>query len=309
MRVPSLPISAESNIQGDSAIRLSGVRLSFRGMVILDDVNMATVAGRISVLVGSNGAGKTSLIRLIAGLRKPDQGSIAVRPTASPRRAVFVFEEPNLYEHLSGHAHLSILGASDEGALSEACDALELDARLLDRKARGYSFGQRRKVTLAAAFATPGDLPMVFDEPTNGLDPTAVKGFMRLARRAADAGRDLLITGQDFQTLGTLADRVYLLKDGRVDLTADWRAHAEEACALEVLFKSAEDASTAARQGWAGGPALVTDRTVVYLGGPATLRSLAAGLMAGASAADIVSLELRPKDLGALVGGDEAVGR
>lgn len=293
----------------ESAICLSGVCLSYRGVVILENVDMATAAGRISVLVGSNGAGKTSVIRLIAGLRKPDRGAVVVRPTSLPRRAVFVFEEPNLYGHLSGRAHLRILGATDERVLSEACEALELDARLLDRKARGYSFGQRRKVTLAAAFATPGELSIVFDEPTNGLDPTAVKGFMRLARAASDAGRDLLITGQDFNTLGTLADRVYLLRDGCVNLTADWRAHAEGACALEVLYRSAEDASAAAGQGWAGGPALRTDRTVVYRGDTATLRSLAAGLMTGPSAADIVSLALRPKDLGTLVGGNEVADR
>lgn len=292
----------------DSAIRLSGVCLSYRGVPILDEVDMGTAPGRVSVLVGSNGAGKTSVIRLIAGLRKPDRGFVTVRPTSSPRRAVFVFEEPNLYAHLSGRTHLSILGAQDGNALSEACDALELDMGLLGRKARGFSFGQRRKITLAAAFATPGDLPMVFDEPTNGLDPSAVKGFMRLARAAADAGRDLLVTGQDFQTLGALADRVYLLKGGRMDLTADWRAHAEEACALEVNFRSPEAASTATGVSWAGVSSLATDRTVVYVGGPGALRSLAADLMAGAFATDIVSLALRPKDLGTLVSGDEAEG-
>lgn len=291
-------VSAPIN-EKDDETGLSDVTLSYRKKLVLSGISISLIPGSSTILLGANGAGKTSIIKMLAGLKRPTSGNVQLPNQKSSRqRAVYVFEEPNLYPHISGNSNIRILGGTDYPKLQLACDALGIDRRMLKRSARGYSFGQRRKVTLAAAFATPGHLPVFLDEPTNGLDPSSIAGFLRLATGLRDSGRQLLVTGQDFSTLEALADRVYLLKSGSLEYISDWRKYANASWLLRVSYIDAVSVqSLVVLCSESGSKCNVKDLTVECHGSESQLRALMSLVVNHEGSSKIDNISLSPNKL------------
>ena len=185
------------------------------------EVGSETVA-----LVGPSGAGKTSVLRAIAGLLRPDRGRVSLGgmdwlDTASgidvppERRSVgFVFQEYALFPHLSVRANVAF-GASSSGFVDEVLERLQID-ELAGERPGGLSGGERQRVALARAIARRPDV-LLLDEPLSALDAhtrDTVRGELR----------DLLSTFQlptilvthDFEDAATLADRVGVMVAGRM---------------------------------------------------------------------------------------------
>lgn len=187
-------------------------------------VSLSVAAGESYSLVGANGAGKSTLMRIIVGLSEPDEGRVIVcgedvrrRPIAAKRQLGYLPEELYFYQRLTGREYLRLvagLKGVDEVKAERELEFFELGA-VADKWVGGYSLGMRKKLGLAAAFAgTPRVL--VMDEPLNGLDVEMMRKLRERIERERDAGRAFLISSHVMSFVERVADRVGVIRGGRL---------------------------------------------------------------------------------------------
>jgi ABC-2 type transport system ATP-binding protein len=230
------------------AIRFDGVRKTFGRVVAVDRVDIAVPAGSFVGLIGHNGAGKSTCLRMLMGLLRPTEGTVRVlgvdvvaEPLEARRKLGAVPDEPAIYEWLTAREFLelvaSVRGGGDVGRALDLA-ALGGDA---DRPVREYSHGMRRRTALAAALLGEPAV-IVLDEALNGLDPPTAARVKVVLRAAVDDGRTVLLSTHVVETVAAVADRVILLAHGRVvadERTADLGPHGLEALFLERMDASA----------------------------------------------------------------------
>lgn len=205
------------------AIVLEGVSKRYRGGGGIEDIDLVVESGEVFGFLGPNGAGKTTAIRLILDLIRPDAGRISVfgldarRDSVAVRRRIgYLPGELALYERLTARhllAHFAQLrGGIADDEIEAKAELLDLD---LDRRIRTMSKGNRQKVGLAAALMGDPDL-LLLDEPTSGLDPIVQAVVHAEIRRAAAEGRSVLLSSHVLSEVGQVADRVGLIRQGRL---------------------------------------------------------------------------------------------
>lgn len=202
-------------------------------------------------LVGANGAGKTSFLRLLAGELVPTSGQLTIgglAPSAYRTTRGFgsIPDQPRFPAHLTVGEFLDGLRALCGATLPSAAERAlatdfaigELEARLLG----SLSLGQKRRVELLAALIGDPDL-VLLDEPTNGLDPLAVTALRRGLLACKRPKRLLLVSSHHLDELQRIADHVLILSDGRLagNHSADDVRDREES--LESLFLAAESSN------------------------------------------------------------------
>lgn len=220
------------NLPSHIGIKAEDLTKRYGCVTVLNHTSFHLAVGRTVAILGANGVGKTTFVRLIAGLARPSAGELLVngrRPGAMPDLGV-LFEDPQVYPHLSGLHNLSLLAGEirlPEDEQHRVLESLGISHGLLRRKAGAYSFGQRRRLTLAAiSFRDP---PLwVLDEPTNGLDPNGIKAFIMLLKERKAKGKTILLTGQALAAFEELADDVWVLKDGALTYLGEWRTLRDE---------------------------------------------------------------------------------
>jgi putative ABC transport system ATP-binding protein len=202
---------------------LVGVSLTIDDATILDDVTLSIPDTGITVLLGSSGAGKSMLLRLLNRLEVPTAGEVrfrgesvsAIDPLTLRRRVGMVFQRPAPFP---GTVRDNLLvadpGAGDDHLAAALRDA-RLDARFLDRSADDLSGGEAQRMCLARTLVT-GPEVLLMDEPTAALDPEARRGLERTALRLAEGGRPLVWVTHDLEQARRLADDVIVLVAGRV---------------------------------------------------------------------------------------------
>ena len=211
-----------------SALEVRGVRRELREQRVLDGLDLSLNAGECRAIVGLNGAGKTTALRVMLGMLRPDAGTVTILGTRLPSadRSVWrsvghlvetPFCSPELTARQNIEASAALHGASRASAstrIVELADRLMLTA-WLETPVRRLSLGTRQKVGLAAALVHAPRL-IVLDEPTNGLDPLAVVALRTLIADATRDGAAVLVTSHHFDELARLADRVDVLHHGRI---------------------------------------------------------------------------------------------
>ena len=196
-----------------------------RGII---DVNLTIAPGEVLGLVGANGAGKTTFIRTLLDLIRPTSGSISVFGRSSRQDSVAVREmctylpgEFVLPPRLTGYQAVRRFTFARRdvasGSVDSLADRLDVD---LSRKVGDLSKGNRQKLGLVLAFAPTAPL-VVLDEPTSGLDPLLQRTFADLVSEAVGAGSAVLMSSHVMTEVEQIADRVALLKDGRVSVVDD----------------------------------------------------------------------------------------
>jgi ABC-2 type transport system ATP-binding protein len=210
----------------DAAIRVRGLEKSFKELHVLRGVDFDVERGSIFALLGSNGAGKTTVVRILATLLRADAGSAAVVGFDVADRAGDVRESISLTgqfaavdEILTGRENLVLVARlrhlPDAGRIADALLARFQLAEAADRKVSTYSGGMRRRLDIAMSLI--GDPPVVFlDEPTTGLDPQARLEVWQAVRDLAANGTTVLLTTQYLDEAEQLADRIAILHDGRI---------------------------------------------------------------------------------------------
>ncbi|KUI03873.1 multidrug ABC transporter ATP-binding protein [Mycolicibacterium acapulense] len=201
-------------------IEVVGLTKSFGPHRAVDDVTVTFPAGAVTALLGLNGAGKTTLLRLLAGLIRPDSGTISVcgcRPGHDHRLLGFHLGPTCMNPRHTVQRHLSWLAALsgiDGARLDEVVRETELHDHRSIRIDR-LSLGMRQRVAIAATLlADPQTL--LFDEPLNGLDVPGIVWFRSLLRRLADQGRTVVVATHLLGEVALTADHVAVLSRGRM---------------------------------------------------------------------------------------------
>lgn len=216
-----------------SLLELDGVCAGYGGFRALNDVSMRVDAGESVAVIGANGAGKTSLLRVISGMLPAMSGRITMQGQdlrALPAHQVLatgiahVPENRHLFPRLTVEQNLK-LGAFLPSARARFGERLEYVYALFPRlKARRHQFagtmsgGEQQMCAIARALMS-GPKLVLLDEPSTGLAPIVVQQVFDLVRRLRDDGYTVLIVEQNVTQVLAVVDRAYLLSVGRVEMS------------------------------------------------------------------------------------------
>lgn len=208
-----------------ATIRAEGLTKFYGASRGVLDLDFEVERGEVFGLLGPNGAGKTTTIRLLLDLIRPTRGRAEIfgldprRDAVAIRRRIgFLPGDLQLYDRLTGRELLRFFGHLRD--LPGLGDAPALAERLqveIDRPLRDLSRGNRQKVGLLQAFMHHPDL-LIFDEPTAGLDPLMQQVFYGLVREAVSERRTVFLSSHNLTEVQHVADRVGLVRDGRLEL-------------------------------------------------------------------------------------------
>ncbi|WP_138751343.1 ABC transporter ATP-binding protein [Paenibacillus sinopodophylli] len=208
------------------AIQVKALQKSYKQHQVLKDVNLEVEKGSIFALLGSNGAGKTTVVKILSTLLQPDSGSITVNGfdvTLSPdhvRQAISLTGQfAAVDEILTGRENLIMIAKLRylQNPRQVADDLLRRFGltEAADRKASTYSGGMRRRLDIALSLV--GKPQIVFlDEPTTGLDPEARIEVWKMVKELAAGGTTIFLTTQYLEEAEQLADRIAILHEGRI---------------------------------------------------------------------------------------------
>ena len=206
-------------------LELSGLSKRFGSLQALDDLSLSLDRGEIVGFVGSNGAGKSTTMRIVMGVLAADSGAVTwmgAPVDAAIRRTIgYMPEERGLYprmkvaEQLVYLARLHGLSASAAKAAAERwTERLGLEGRRGD-EVQSLSLGNQQRVQLAAALVSDPEL-LILDEPFSGLDPVAVDVMSQVLLERAAAGVPTLFSSHQLDVVERLCDRVVIIRSGRL---------------------------------------------------------------------------------------------
>ena len=206
-------------------LELSGLSKRFGSLQALDDLSLSLNRGEIVGFVGSNGAGKSTTMRIVMGVLAADSGAVTwmgAPVDAAIRRTIgYMPEERGLYprmkvaEQLVYLARLHGLSASAAKAAAERwTERLGLEGRRGD-EVQSLSLGNQQRVQLAAALVSDPEL-LILDEPFSGLDPVAVDVMSQVLLERAAAGVPTLFSSHQLDVVERLCDRVVIIRSGRL---------------------------------------------------------------------------------------------
>lgn len=252
-----------------SSLAFSHVSIAYENTEVLNDISLSIPSGRVTLIAGRSGAGKTTLACLAAGLTKAQSGSVLLGDTAPvPGEVALAFQNPEqqlfleTVEHELAFAPRNLGCSEDEVArrVSDAASQLEIK-ELLPSDPFCLSGGQARRVALASIL-TLSPRAVVLDEPTAGLDAPARAALHRLVQDLACKGLPVLVVSHDLEEWLAAADQVVLLADGTIAwqgtpgaLTSDMDAFARagleppESWQLRELLAQAEKRDSAGVNG------------------------------------------------------------
>ncbi|HEY2696683.1 MAG TPA: ABC transporter ATP-binding protein [Pseudonocardiaceae bacterium] len=211
------------------AARTRGLRKTFRGTVAVDRLDLDVPQGSVLGMLGPNGSGKTTTIRMLLGLVTPTAGEVELLGQKLPGGAAralpqvgALVEGPGFHPFLSGRDNLRRCAAAEPllasrdvaKAVDDALEQVALtDAR--NRKFRGYSLGMKQRLGLAAALLVPRRL-VVLDEPTNGLDPGGTREIRRVIADLHAAGTTVVVSSHLLSEVQATCTHVAVLHKGNV---------------------------------------------------------------------------------------------
>jgi iron(III) transport system ATP-binding protein len=211
-----------------ASLSIRGLRKAFGDTVAVDGLDLDVEGGRLCALLGPSGCGKTTTLRLIAGLERPDAGSVELgdRALTSPRSFVpperrrigMVFQDYALFPHydVAGNVAYGLGRRGDRGRVREVLELVGLE-RVAERPVHELSGGQQQRVALARALAPTPEL-ILLDEPFSNLDASLRERVREDVREIiAAAGVTALFVTHDQEEALSLAERVAVMRDGRIE--------------------------------------------------------------------------------------------
>ena len=210
----------------DAAVSVRGVTRQFRNGAGVFDLDLDLHSGQSGALVGLNGAGKSTMMRLLLGMLRPDRGEVRLAGHllgAAPRElwasVGHLVEYPLAYPELKARRNLQLSARlRNVDHVDAAVTAIITEFALEEyagRRARTLSLGNRQRVGLASALQHDPSV-IVLDEPTNGLDPAGVIRLRESLLRRASAGAAILVSSHHLDEVARIADRIVVINRGRL---------------------------------------------------------------------------------------------
>ncbi|MET3804426.1 ABC-2 type transport system ATP-binding protein [Nakamurella sp. UYEF19] len=248
-------------------------------------LDLTVEAGGVFGFLGPNGSGKTTTIRLLLGLVRPDSGSLHMLGRSVPAELPLVMgrvgalvETPLFFPNFTGRVNLALLARASnipKARIDEMLELVDLQGRADDR-VKGYSLGMKQRLGIAAALLKNPEL-LILDEPGNGLDAAGIREVRQLIKHLGTIGVTVLLSSHQLGEVQQVCDRVAIMSHGRViasgsvsDLlatgtTGDVRVRLGDTSMGATVLRSAGFTVTALegdddgwRVGGVGDPALVT---------------------------------------------------
>ena len=205
-------------------IAVKNLTKSFKGIKILNNVNITFKSKKIIALVGRNGSGKSVLLKLLCGLYLPTEGEILFDNInynlndEYPPNTRALIEKPNFLDELTGYENLKLLAKiqnliSDK-EINESLKIVNLyDDK--DKKFKHYSLGMKQKLGIAQVIMENPDV-MIFDEPFNGIEKRTAEKLRKYLKEKKEEGKLIIIATHIKEDVLELADLVYEVDDGNV---------------------------------------------------------------------------------------------
>jgi ABC-2 type transport system ATP-binding protein len=212
---------------GGTALEVRGLTKRFDRLAV-DALDLAVRRGEFYALLGPNGAGKTTTLRMVAGLLRPDAGSVSILgidaltdPVAAKQVMAWVSDEPMIYDKLTPLEYLEFVAglwgigaATAESSAHELLTSLGLEPHMHER-CEGFSKGMRQKVALAGALVHDPSL-IILDEPLTGLDALSARHVKGLLQSRVRAGCTVIMTTHILEVAERMADRIGVIAAGRL---------------------------------------------------------------------------------------------
>ena len=221
-------MNADTTTSLGAALALRGLTKKFGDKVAVNALDLNVRTGELYGLLGPNGAGKTTTLRMVAGLLKPDAGSISVYgidsladPIAAKRVMAWQPDEPALYDKLTAWEYLEFIAGLWGVDVKTARQRAEELLRFLDlwdnrnERTEGFSRGMKQKTALAGALIHDPKLLML-DEPLTGLDAAIARQVKDLLQKRAKAGGTIILTTHILDVAERVADRIGIIQGGRL---------------------------------------------------------------------------------------------
>jgi ABC-2 type transport system ATP-binding protein len=259
----------------DYIVEAAGLVKRYGTTVAVQGVDIALERGGVFGVLGPNGSGKTTTVRMLLGLARPDRGTVKLfgQPLGRNQpellgRVGAVVETPAFVPYLSGRDNLRLLDrytpGAGEGAIERVLQRVRLD-EAADRRFKNYSLGMKQRLGIAAAILHDPEL-IVLDEPTNGLDPQGTREVRALIPELAAEGRTIMLCSHLLHEVEQVCDHVAIFQRGRViaqGATAEIVGHRTE---LEIRLPEIDAAEAALRASpWSG--SMRRDNGALHLSG------------------------------------------
>lgn len=200
-------------------IQVQKLRKSYKDREVLKNISFEIKEGSICGLLGINGAGKSTIMKIIFGLENADNGAVIFNggKNAGIYEIGALIETPAIYMNLSAFDNLKtralLYDISDE-RINEVLNLIGL-SNTGKKKAGSFSLGMKQRLGLGMAIITSPDL-LILDEPTNGLDPDGIKELLNLMISLKKSGMTILLSSHQLYEVSKVADKIVILHDGQI---------------------------------------------------------------------------------------------
>ncbi|MEA3248751.1 MAG: ABC transporter ATP-binding protein [Patescibacteria group bacterium] len=211
-------------------LEFKNVSKTFGSLTAIKDLSFVVRPGEIYGLIGPNGSGKTTTLKMIAGLYRPTEGSVLVQgydvveaSTKSKEHIGYVSDEPNAYDRLTGREFLQFVGelfGMDRTLRDARIEELLGEFGIHDLAGAlfgGYSRGTKQKMSIIAAFLHEPELILI-DEPMVGLDPASARTVKKMLSDYAKDGGAVLLSTHTLPIADEICDKYGVLKEGVLDV-------------------------------------------------------------------------------------------
>lgn len=211
--------------RGTAAIDVRDLSKHYGAVRAVDGISFSVQRGDIFGLLGHNGAGKTTAIRMMTGRAKPTGGTVriagfdAVNQLDQIKPLInLVFEDQNLYERMSGLDNLKFFARlynAPPARVDELLDRVGLDDEARKRKVKTYSSGMKQRLLIARALINDPQI-LFLDEPTRGLDPSSARELRQIVREMSEKGTTVVLCTHYMEEADELCDQVAFLASGKI---------------------------------------------------------------------------------------------
>lgn len=254
-------------------LKTNGLVKTYGKKDVVSEVAMNVPKGSIYGLIGENGAGKTTIMRMIVGLAKPTKGSVQLFETddlvEARKKVGCVIENPALYPNMSARENLEtfrrLSGIEDKGIIDSVLETVGL-ADTGKKKAKNFSLGMKQRLSIGIAILNNPEF-LILDEPINGLDPKGIAEVRDLLNTLCSQGKTILLSSHILGELFKVATHYGVISNGKLISEMD-AAQLEAQCkdSIKFIVDNVDKAKEVLKSEFGASDFNVEDRTLIVKG-------------------------------------------